>query len=134
MCIHEHTNVFTPRTRRAAGVRYRTETILCMPVKDHVGEMIAVLEAINKRTGTFGQQDEVRPIGYGLRGSVPACVRACVCMCVHVCVCACVCVCVCVTAASCGRSTNSSLAGARAVYSARAAHAIAPVPAPLRSS
>jgi hypothetical protein len=30
-----------------------------MPVKDHVGEMIAVLEAINKRTGTFGQQDEV---------------------------------------------------------------------------
>jgi hypothetical protein len=45
------------------GVRYRTETILCMPVKDHVGEMIAVLEAINKRTGTFGQQDEVRPIG-----------------------------------------------------------------------
>ncbi len=53
MCIYEHAN-------ECGGVRYRTETILCMPVKDHVGEMIAVLEAINKRTGTFGQQDEVR--------------------------------------------------------------------------
>ena len=41
---------------KASG--YRTTTILCMPIKSLNGEIVGVLQAINKRDGIFGATDE----------------------------------------------------------------------------
>ena len=41
---------------KASG--YRTTTILCMPIKSLDGDIIGVLQAINKKDGTFGTVDE----------------------------------------------------------------------------
>ena len=60
-------------TRRLLGSRYeearfnqavdqstgdRTRTILCMPLKGADGEVIAVIQLINKATGAFTEEDE----------------------------------------------------------------------------
>ncbi|RYY83863.1 GAF domain-containing protein [archaeon] len=37
---------------------YRTNTILCMPIKSGEGQIVGVLQAINKKDGTFGTTDE----------------------------------------------------------------------------
>jgi GAF domain-containing protein len=37
---------------------YRTKTILCMPIKSLEGNIVGVLQAINKNEGTFSQTDE----------------------------------------------------------------------------
>lgn len=37
---------------------YVTRTVLCMPVKDRFGDVIAVIQAINKREGVFEPEDE----------------------------------------------------------------------------
>ncbi|XP_039615675.1 cGMP-specific 3',5'-cyclic phosphodiesterase isoform X2 [Polypterus senegalus] len=40
---------------------YKTQTILCMPIKNHKDEVVGVAQAINKKgghTGTFTEQDE----------------------------------------------------------------------------
>jgi signal transduction histidine kinase len=37
---------------------YRTRTILCVPIKSQRGDMLGVLELLNKRTGNFTPEDE----------------------------------------------------------------------------
>lgn len=37
---------------------YRTKTILCVPMNNHKGEMIGVIEVLNKKRGYFTQYDE----------------------------------------------------------------------------
>src|SRR5277367_2766203 len=36
---------------------YRTRTVLCVPMRDAVGEVTGVLQALNKRQGSFGEED-----------------------------------------------------------------------------
>ncbi|MCG3198327.1 MAG: hypothetical protein GHCLOJNM_02825 [bacterium] len=47
---------FNPEVDRRTG--YKTNSILCMPVKDREGVVIAVIQAINKLDGIFSEQDE----------------------------------------------------------------------------
>ncbi len=47
---------FNPEVDRRTG--YKTNSILCMPVKDREGVVIAVIQAINKLDGVFSPQDE----------------------------------------------------------------------------
>ncbi|PRP82547.1 GAF and PAS/PAC sensor-containing adenylate/guanylate cyclase [Planoprotostelium fungivorum] len=37
---------------------YHTKSVLCMPVKDENNKLVAVLEALNKHGGAFGEEDE----------------------------------------------------------------------------
>lgn len=37
---------------------YRTQTILCMPLRDPRGHTVGVIEVLNKRDGAFTKQDE----------------------------------------------------------------------------
>ena len=46
---------FDKRTDEKTG--YRTKEILCVPIKDQAGHVIGVIEAINKKTGTFTTSD-----------------------------------------------------------------------------
>lgn len=46
---------FNPEVDRRTG--YKTNSILCMPVKDREGVVIAVIQAINKLDGIFSEQD-----------------------------------------------------------------------------
>ena len=47
---------FNPDVDRRTG--YRTRTILCLPVRDALGEIIAVVQVLNKRGGPFSREDE----------------------------------------------------------------------------
>lgn len=47
---------FNPGVDRATG--FKTKSILCMPVRNREGKVIGVTEAINKRDGLFGRDDE----------------------------------------------------------------------------
>ncbi|MGD1906720.1 MAG: GAF domain-containing protein [Leptolyngbyaceae cyanobacterium] len=47
---------FDPGSDKRTG--YLTRTILCMPVFDSAGELIAVTQLINKKQGTFNSSDE----------------------------------------------------------------------------
>ena len=47
---------FNPEVDKKTG--YHTKTILCMPVKDRDGSVVAVIQAINKIGGVFTQDDE----------------------------------------------------------------------------
>lgn len=47
---------FNPEVDRKTG--YRTRTILCMPVRDPRGTIVAVLQVLNKQEGTFTAEDE----------------------------------------------------------------------------
>ena len=47
---------FSSAADKATG--YRTTTILCMPIKALSGQIVGVLQAINKKDGTFSQTDE----------------------------------------------------------------------------
>lgn len=47
---------FNPAFDKKTG--YRTKSILCMPVRDKTGETIAVVQALNKKRGHFGKEDE----------------------------------------------------------------------------
>ncbi|NIT61185.1 MAG: GAF domain-containing protein, partial [Aliifodinibius sp.] len=44
-------NRFNPEVDRQSG--YRTRTILCAPVKDKTGEIIGVVQSLNKKAGQF---------------------------------------------------------------------------------
>jgi signal transduction histidine kinase len=47
---------FYPGVDEATG--YRTRTILCVPIKSQRGDVLGVLELLNKRTGNFTLEDE----------------------------------------------------------------------------
>lgn len=47
---------FSDASDKATG--YRTTTILCMPIKNLEGNIVGVLQAINKKDGSFSQTDE----------------------------------------------------------------------------
>jgi putative nucleotidyltransferase with HDIG domain len=47
---------FNPEIDRKTG--YKTNSILCMPVKNREGGVIAVIQAINKQDGVFTEADE----------------------------------------------------------------------------
>ena len=47
---------FSDAADKATG--YRTTTILCMPIKSLDGNIVGVLQAINKKDGSFSQTDE----------------------------------------------------------------------------
>ena len=49
-----------PRFNQATDLRtgYRTRTILCVPMQNHLNEVIGVLQVLNKRDGDFTREDE----------------------------------------------------------------------------
>jgi HD-GYP domain-containing protein (c-di-GMP phosphodiesterase class II) len=47
---------FNQETDQRTG--YRTRTILCAPMLNHMNEVIGVLQVLNKRDGTFNREDE----------------------------------------------------------------------------
>ena len=47
---------FDPGVDRRTG--YRTRTILCLPVRDTAGTIVAVMQVLNKRAGVFTRDDE----------------------------------------------------------------------------
>jgi adenylate cyclase len=47
---------FNPEVDRKTG--YRTKTILCMPLRSDTGEIIGVMQVLNKRDGVFTEEDE----------------------------------------------------------------------------
>lgn len=47
---------FNPEVDRRTG--YRTHTILCMPLKNEKGEIVGVMQVLNKQGGVFTQEDE----------------------------------------------------------------------------
>jgi HD-GYP domain-containing protein (c-di-GMP phosphodiesterase class II) len=49
-----------PRFNQATDLRtgYRTRTILCVPMQNHLNEVIGVLQVLNKRDGSFTREDE----------------------------------------------------------------------------
>jgi adenylate cyclase len=48
--------LFNRETDRKTG--YRTRNVLCMPIRDHAGDVTGVTQVINKRGGTFDRSDE----------------------------------------------------------------------------
>jgi sigma-B regulation protein RsbU (phosphoserine phosphatase) len=47
---------FNPEFDRKTG--YRTKSILCAPLRNTRGEIIGAIQVLNKRTGSFGSEDE----------------------------------------------------------------------------
>ena len=47
---------FNPEVDRKTG--YRTQTILCLPMRDKAGDILGVFQVLNKREGPFGKEDE----------------------------------------------------------------------------
>jgi phosphoserine phosphatase len=47
---------FNPEVDKATG--YRTQSILCMPMKNNSGKIIGALQLLNKRAGPFTHEDE----------------------------------------------------------------------------
>ncbi|MDY6971774.1 MAG: GAF domain-containing protein [Thermodesulfobacteriota bacterium] len=47
---------FNPEVDKKTG--YRTRSVLCGPIKNLQGEIIGVVQVINKKKGVFGQEDE----------------------------------------------------------------------------
>jgi adenylate cyclase len=47
---------FNPEVDRKTG--YRTHTILCMPLRNETGEIIGVMQVLNKKDGVFTEEDE----------------------------------------------------------------------------
>jgi len=47
---------FNPGVDRLTG--FRTQSMLCVPVRNHAGTIIGVTQAMNKEGGVFGQEDE----------------------------------------------------------------------------
>jgi adenylate cyclase len=47
---------FNPAFDRVTG--FRTQSMLCVPVRNHAGTIIGVTQAMNKAGGVFGQEDE----------------------------------------------------------------------------
>jgi GAF domain-containing protein len=49
-----------PRFNREVDRRtgYRTRSLLCMPIRDRDGEIAGAVQALNKRGGTFDDEDE----------------------------------------------------------------------------
>ncbi len=49
-----------PRFNQETDLRtgYRTRTILCVPMQNHLNEVIGVLQVLNKRDGVFTREDE----------------------------------------------------------------------------
>jgi HD-GYP domain-containing protein (c-di-GMP phosphodiesterase class II) len=49
-----------PRFNQETDLRtgYRTRTILCVPMQNHLSEVIGVLQVLNKRDGVFSREDE----------------------------------------------------------------------------
>ena len=66
---------FNPEVDKATG--YRTQSILCMPMKNNSGKIIGALQFLNKRVGPFTKEDEslsgrspsMRPSPWKMRGS-----------------------------------------------------------------
>ncbi|GAB4179649.1 MAG: hypothetical protein Kow00108_15760 [Calditrichia bacterium] len=50
-------NRFNPEVDKKSG--YRTESILCVPVKARNGRVIAVMQVLNKKSGKFHKSDEL---------------------------------------------------------------------------
>jgi Nif-specific regulatory protein len=49
-----------PRFYKEIDLRtgYRTQSLLAIPLRNHEGEIIGTFEVLNKKTGTFGKEDE----------------------------------------------------------------------------
>ena len=47
---------FNPEVDRRTG--YRTKTILCMPLRSEAGEIVGVMQVLNKKDGVFTEEDE----------------------------------------------------------------------------
>ncbi|MGF1567655.1 MAG: GAF domain-containing protein [Nodosilinea sp.] len=59
---------FNPEADKQTG--YRTRTILCMPVFDSGGRLIAVTQLINKAQGTFNSSDEAFMRAFNIQAGV----------------------------------------------------------------
>lgn len=49
-------NRFQPSVDQQTG--YRTQSILCVPMRNHFGNTIGAVQVLNKKDGPFGQEDE----------------------------------------------------------------------------
>jgi len=47
---------FNPEVDRRSG--YKTKTILCMPLRNEKGEIVGVMQVLNKKEGVFTEEDE----------------------------------------------------------------------------
>lgn len=47
---------FNPEVDKRTG--YKTKTILCMPLRNDAGEIVGVMQVLNKKDGVFTQEDE----------------------------------------------------------------------------
>ncbi len=59
---------FNPEVDRRTG--YRTQNILSVPLSDHTGRLVGVLQIINKRSGGFGDYDEMLAETLGAQAGV----------------------------------------------------------------
>ncbi|MDM8515653.1 adenylate/guanylate cyclase domain-containing protein [Desulfobacterales bacterium HSG16] len=59
---------FNPDVDRKTG--YKTESILCMPVKNKKSKTIGVVQILNKRGGPFSHDDEVRLKAFSAQASI----------------------------------------------------------------
>ena len=61
-----------PRFNRTIDLStgYRTRTILCVPMRDAAGEVTGVIQALNKRGGTFTAEDEELLVALGAQAAV----------------------------------------------------------------
>jgi sigma-B regulation protein RsbU (phosphoserine phosphatase) len=59
---------FNPEFDRRSG--FRTRTLLTVPLSDHDGGIVGVLQVLNKRTGSFGDRDEQMALFLGSQAGV----------------------------------------------------------------
>ncbi|MBI4493956.1 MAG: GAF domain-containing protein [Chloroflexi bacterium] len=59
---------FNQEVDRQTG--YRTRTILCMPIRDVSGEIIAVIEVLNRQDGVFTPEDEALLAAVGAQAGI----------------------------------------------------------------
>jgi Nif-specific regulatory protein len=49
---------------------YRTESLLAAPMRDHAGEVLGVVQLLNKRSGAFSRDDETRVAGFAQQAAL----------------------------------------------------------------
>src|SRR5439155_8355918 len=59
---------FNPEVDRRTG--YRTRNMLCMPLRNDRGEIIGVMQVLNKRAGAFNDEDEMLLNALGSQTSI----------------------------------------------------------------
>ncbi len=59
---------FQPSVDQQTG--YRTQSILCVPMRNHFGDIIGAVQVLNKKDGPFGQDDEALLIALASQAAI----------------------------------------------------------------